>query len=52
MRIRRPIIAPVVLAFAALGSGITVPALALTATAPAAAVIAASPTPGIISFHA
>jgi len=45
MRIRRNIIAPLILTIGAVGSLVTVPALsALTAAAPAAATVAASAT--------
>jgi hypothetical protein len=50
MRIRRNIIAPLILTIGAVGSLVAVPTLAaLTAAAPAAtAVAASSPTPGAI----
>jgi hypothetical protein len=52
MRIRRNIIAPVILTIGAIGSLVTVPALAaLTATAPATAVVASgTPAPDAIGF--
>jgi hypothetical protein len=52
MRIRRNIIAPLVLTIGAVGSLAAVPAVtALTAVTPAAAVVAsASPTPNVIGF--
>jgi hypothetical protein len=54
MRIRRTIIAPVILTIGAVGSLVTVPAVvALTSAAPAATSVALSnPAPNAYTYHA
>jgi hypothetical protein len=52
MRIRRTVLAPVILAIGTTGALVTSPVLALTTTAaPAVSAVAASAAPAIMPYH-
>jgi hypothetical protein len=52
MRIRRNILAPVILTVGTIGSLVAGPVLALTTTAtPAASAVAVSATPAVVYYH-
>jgi hypothetical protein len=51
MRIRRTILAPVILALGTAGALVTSPVLAITAATPASAAVASAAAPAVMAYH-